>query len=1275
MPRNFIHEADESSFIEYAENNYDVQNMVQQFGEEAGREKVFNNAKFRDFHKNLFEDGVWPYNMQNDTLFMLLYSCAGRDKYIDGGIDSIFRTLSENPPTERRAQNEFLDYVYKTLERYAPFDAGVRTLCDYVEFAIHSNTVELQKDIPNYQFPELTEEAKAARDFERNNLFIEYMGIKDRLESNGWDFTNKDDEEFIRTLIDLRIKEPTTGGPIFEHFMNKAMSAHVYNIVDKDNLYKSVQDYLHETHLEEYQNTNDLKGYINFVREGNAKQVQEVAEMNEQTTDLFQIINEIGNTSNKRSDIHNLMSYEEGDKTFYEAQFVNEADFAQADKVFDGIYGGVIEEQKKTSVKFSEMSEIDKLANTFKIMKAGAAEPMNLKESVKQRLISAGRFRDEEEAGVLPNELAARKAANEKDMATLAKLYILHEMQNRETKIVYEAYFGDKQYTRNDRVAEYLDINHPKIVRARDLESHKLQHDQNILDHFGQDQGMLYEENYNQYVMGALLDKQVIKLANPDKTIRGMSYTEARERLVANGWDIQNNPVEENYLIMLFNSHDPMNPYHNEIEEGLDMMLNSDAHGYNNRNEILRNIYNTVKVHREADLTIGALCDYILEDVKQTAQLEARDKVNSAEYTPAGDLNKYINGMNVLQIKDTMNANGWEIDPRIDILINRLYNSYDPQYPSAAAIEQCVGMLANMPADVSLDQINQLFSDMRQVIAPYKHNDEFINNIDEYLFDLTAEINAMKVVDMGDQGMVQTAMQYYKKNVSTRKITTNENNIIDDVNGIGELHDDITKENFVYATDDDFYWSEDYNIDLNNDGNNNMYDRQNIEAMFPESKRYAIAYNEYHFNKERMLEELSDSSGKLLKTAKQQGKELGEDGSGTDLYKDMASKLKVCIQKLQNPESRAGEIRLALQEFEKAAQTYKKERDSIFGKRGDGKTRFDVAAKYADGRISEMIYNFDKTLKSLEKTGKEVRANIDINALTDRELGFESGRALGINEEARIPKMKKSNIEASYNRMNELSKAQAKVKRQLEERKNQDPATNVIGDIYYNEAMKSDVSLDKVRQLSEKLSNKTFDNEVAALKKSKVFAKIVQENPKNYGKVWKNINKAGAELHYSSREYIDVTRTMFDKFDNDGNVIGKGSLIDYVIPDGQALDKAADPEKYDLTYKRMAQVVATQIAATNEEFARGIVVKALNEKSNTHDIMMKLRDEVEVHLKESKVLEGKNFDMTKLGKEIDNGFFTKKAVIGLAQKTSAESKKNVDANKPKTKTEDKGIRK
>ncbi|MCR4947012.1 MAG: hypothetical protein K5929_08745, partial [Lachnospiraceae bacterium] len=144
-PRTFIHETDEKAFTDYIQNEGTLQDHILQFSTEEGRRKTVNGAVFNDFHKYLFDNDFWPYNMQNDTLFMLLYDCGGRDKYIDAGLDDIFRRLSDNPPKGRVAQNEFLDTVLNNLQRFAPFDEGVRKLCDFVEFAIETNTREIQK--------------------------------------------------------------------------------------------------------------------------------------------------------------------------------------------------------------------------------------------------------------------------------------------------------------------------------------------------------------------------------------------------------------------------------------------------------------------------------------------------------------------------------------------------------------------------------------------------------------------------------------------------------------------------------------------------------------------------------------------------------------------------------------------------------------------------------------------------------------------------------------------------------------------------------------------------------------------------------------------------------------------------------------------------------------------------------------------------------------------------------------------------------------------------
>ena len=58
----------------------------------------------------------------------------------------------------------------------------------------------------------------------------------------------------------------------------------------------------------------------------------------------------------------------------------------------------------------------------------------------------------------------------------------------------------------------------------------------------------------------------------------------------------------------------------------------------------------------------------------------------------------------------------------------------------------------------------------------------------------------------------QTTLQYYSKNKSSKKITTNEDNAIEDINGIADnIQEQIREEDFTYADQNDIFWSEDNN--------------------------------------------------------------------------------------------------------------------------------------------------------------------------------------------------------------------------------------------------------------------------------------------------------------------------------------------------------------------------------------------------------------------------------------------------------------------------------
>ncbi|SEF86518.1 hypothetical protein SAMN04487934_104106 [Eubacterium ruminantium] len=1312
MPlQKFVETNDQDQFTNYIMSQKQLQDMLMPFGQKEGRSKPLDGIPYRSFRNRIFEEGRWPRTLQNDYLLMLLYSIAGDDKYIDNTIGGLLNSLDQKPPrpndpdyefytpAEKNAQalqnqNMFLIAMTDSLARYAPYNTKVHALLNYADLAINTNTAAIQNvyydyvpDIPDFN-------TRAARENELNQLSEEFEQAKNHLTSMGWDFSNSDDMEFLRTIFEFRRTGGQVGQDTFDAFMSKAATQRIYNVVDKDNMYKSLEDYFKETHLDNYQATEDIRNLISFIRNGNALVVSDTAEMNAQTTDLFGLINEIGETANKRGEINNMIGFSEGDNAFYNSFFVNDNDFKKADRIFDDIFKNLISEQKKVSVKASEMSQLDFVAGTFKIMKAGAEDPMDLKTAVRERLIKAEMWKDTEEEGLLPNERNARRAENEKNMTTLAKLYVLHEMQNTNTKIFYEPYWGDRQYTRQDAVADYLDINHPKIVKIKDLEANKVQHDQAILDHYGEEKGMLFEQNYNAYVMGALDAKQVIKLSDDKRTIRGLSYKDAKEELAAKGWNFAQNPADENYLIMLYNSYDTQSRNYHQIENCLDILLNKPVHNYYERNSVLRDMYQELREYKD-DMTVDSLCDYLLEDIARTELEELRDKVKSAEPTPVYDVYKSVNGLTNMDFKNIMNQNGWEIDQRMDVLINRLYHSYDPQYPSAGAIAGCLDMLLNLPSDITVDQVTAVYSDMINMLEPYKRNDEMVENIEDYLFDLRQEAFAMKKAEAGVEPAagIPTGV-YYKKNFSKKKVTTEENNAIEDVNGVADnFMEEMKIEEFNLADPmEDFFRNESVPKEVVNDGINNQRENdQDIEFLIEEQKPLAVAFNKYKYLKQSFISELMESGGKLHETAKQKDREgkvlaLGAEGTGTSLYRAMAGAIQNCNDVLTNPDSKPKDIIAALRALEEAASKYKEERSSMFGKRGDGLKRYQVSEKWSGTRISEMIISYKQVLGEIREAGKLVREDLKVNEITNRKAAFALGKAIGCYNEDNLPKMKRAELKDKFKAQDKLAKEQAKLVEKLYEMsgkklskdsfaekslngmKKHDFAKNCVIRQYFDSAMRDGATLKDVKDIMKKIENKTFDKEVADLEKSKVFDRVIKNKSKNYYKVWNNVVRAGKDLSATSAEYLEGIKDMSELFDDQGKFVEFGSYIEYILPS----DVAA--ESRDKTaYRKLAQVVSAQIVSANPEFAKGVAVDAIEKELTTHDIMNNLQKTVEGYLKKNKVLEGKNFSRDKLNRDLENGAFMKKVVVNIDKYVRENAARNAPA-KDKT-VENKTVKK
>ncbi len=1283
MPRGkMVTEKNQQQFINYILSQKAMMQMLKPFGKSLGRKKTLSGIPFRAFHARIFDTGRWPYNVQNDNLLMMLYSCAGEDKYIDNEICGLLDELAQTTPvrgpqvggfTIREEeylirQNEYLVKVMNALQRYAPFNDKVHQLMNYVDFSIQANTEEIQK--VQYYSPEVPSfEERLAKEKQIGKTAKEFKQAKAKLTSLGWDFSNNDDEEFLRTIFDYRDNQAEFGKMIFDKFMNKALNTRIYNIVDKDAMYKMVEDYVRTT-MGDYQVAQNILSYITYVREQNAKQVQETAKMNAQTTDLHAIITAIGNTANKRGDIHNLKSFGESDDIFYRSHFVNEADFNMAGKVFDKIFKELITEQKKVSRKAAGMSELDFVTSAFKIMKAGATDPVDLKATVKERLIRAGLYMNEKETGVLKNELAARKAVNEKNMTALAKLYILHEMQNPRTNIYFEPYWANAQFTRKDPVAVYLDINHPKIVKIGDLEANKVQHDQAILSHYGEENGMLFEQNYNAYVMGAFRTKQMIRLRDENQIIRGISYAEIKDAMVANGWDFRQNPMDENYLIMLFNAHDPMSRNHNQIEKCLGKLMSTKVHGYYERNNLLRDIYQELREYKD-DLTVDSLCDYLLEDMQETEYFELRDRVAYRCNVHLMDINKVVNGLTVLDATHVMAENGWNLDAKMSALVNMLYNAYDAAYPSAMAIADCLNAAVNMPADITIDQVIDVYTWMQNRLAPFRRTDEFVEDLDDFIFDLNREAAAMKKEESGflTQGSVSMD-QYYRKNVSKKKVTTNAHNDIDDINGMAdEIYEGIQENEFIYDEPNaDFFAKENApKREILNDGRQNQYENQEMDDLIGESLAMAEAYNKYKFMKISFRAELMKAAGELQKTAKQKDKLLGEEGTGTGTYIAMATALQKCMDVMGDPNSNSKEVKEALRNLDTAADKYRKEHESIFGKRGDGKTRYDVSVSWSGSRIEEMISTYDRTLQEVQKAGRAKRINLKIDEISDKKVAFACGAALGKNSEAEIPRQKRNVLQKQYDRMRQLALGQRIAKEKLiwlsgnkldkesftekntGHMKLHDFAVNCVVKKYHERITGEGATIEDVQLAGKEIGGKAFTNEVSKLEKSKVFNRLVKKNPKHYYRIWKNVNRIGADLAYNSTEYLDGIKEMSTVYKVDGSILRQGSFMDYIQPaDANVSTKNA--------HKKLAQVIAAQIISGNEEFARGVALDAIEREETTYDILDHLRGRIEKYLNSNKVLNGKGFNREKFNRSLENGSFMKKVVQNLEKQRPVMSR-------------------
>ncbi len=1269
----YITEIDEAAITNYYTSQPDLMDMtVWGTNKDARKNTMLNGVSYSDRFHDLFAEGGWPNNLQNNMILTLLYACANENQYFDDMLFRIVNKISEIRPVDRMAQNNMLKVILDDLDMYAPYSNKIASFAKYVDFLISNNNRILKSE--GYQIEDEDFQKKVEKHNKDLEVGAKYREARDILVKNGWDYkAHPEDEEFLRSIFDLSRSGSDIGNEIYSVFIDYVLKNKIYNAVDRDNAYKHVLDYIHDKGLDNYGVLTDTIEFINGIREVSKKQVEETALMTAQTTDLFTIITEINNTVNKRGFIENQKGFSEGDDKFYNSLFINETDFNNAGVIFDAVFGKLLKQQKTLSNKAASMNELELIADTFKIIK-GDNPPMDLIKEVKERLIKAEMYKDPDEELILDAERQSRIEINQKNMINLAKAYILHEVQNKDTKLIYEPYLVNNKYTRNDPVACYLDINHPNRIKLSDLDANKVQHDTAILGEYLEEAGMLYGDQYHRYVMGAFNSKQIVRIRDRGQRIGAYTLSDFTEDLRENGWDYNNYPVDENYAILIFNAYDPLSRGYKALEKCGEKLLSTKINGVYQRNELLREMYNELKDYRD-DRTIDVICDYIQADLNETRTLEASDRVKKVQPVAFNNLNLYIDNVNFLQLSDTMTNNGWsQYDTRLGELINRIYKACDISNQNGvlsndlfSALHFGVNTLKSLPANISAEEVSRFYSDFRKKIAPFK-SVEGVDSLDEYLMlldleavaivqqakddknrsveqnfftisggifdrdipgvaiDKSVENNMKEVVnDKGQtEGIVSNGYLYSISNLNIKNTTANKDNVIAVNQGVNELNYDES------PFDAETFEFED------RDGNHEAYDVNEDINGYPEQERFLREYNNLKYMRKEFLGELEEIKLNLLSTAKQRDKGLGEDGTGTGLYKNMAKSLQGVLDVLSDFSSSADKVKEALNTYKEHSATYYKERKSIFGKRGDGGIRFHAAEKGAR-TADKFMTMYDNQLSRLKDSAKGVRIAVDVHEVSEKSITLECGKLLMVNSEKQIGRQNKMDLSKSYKALEEQAVLAAEINASFKADK-ADAANEYVRRAMVERALKTNLGNVEKLQIRQGLSDGSVKDKVNELRNNKVFNTWVKKDSKNIVKNWNNIVKAAETISSESADFISV---MSEEF---------GSIAGYVTMGNNEIQASLD------SYERLAKVVVNQFAAKEAMYAQALVSDAFLAKQNAYDMRDDYIKQVANYFQKEKILENKGITVEKLNRSIESGSLIKSAIKNVKPKANAEAK-------------------
>ena len=416
------------------------------------------------------------------------------------------------------------------------------------------------------------------------------------------------------------------------------------------------------------------------------------------------------------------------------------------------------------------------------------------------------------------------------------------------------------------------------------------------------------------------------------------------------------------------------------------------------------------------------------------------------------------------------------------------------------------------------------------------------------------------------------------------------------------------------------------------------------------ASKFVSDYYKYKFTKEKLLQDFEKVKRELMNTDRQKGRKFGEEGTGSESYRNMANALQTVIKTLKGENCTPGIVVKALEEYEAKANDYYNAHKSAVRFSGEGRTRRNVAVD-APKLVKRAVTIFNDARRKLSvndytyvntknETKDFVRATDKILLAKVRSLNKNSVFAKPSDE---VLSNSHKNLVAQAEQQNKLFDAISKVNRSeitidykpinenytikdAEILQTKDYALNYLTKKYIAKSFDENLSGEDIRQIRKtQIESGLLKKEADKLAKDKVFAHIVKKGGRYYDK-WKEVEKNTATLKDEYTKLLDHYKST-------------GSYTDHIVVEGTGLEDAFSNEEKARRYETLSKITAMQILLDNKEMLEGVAAGTKKEDE--------LINKAANIFKREKIFDEDRFDLETFKKNLNNGTYKKHVIEGL----------------------------